>query len=135
MGSSLKWSPHNAPLGVLSDTKVLAKEKRKPSPNPKYWNRDVLKITYLSSIWRNYFPQIAELNWQIFQDKKEDFFDTQKYTHTHAHTRIHTHKLDFSADYGAHSPLFMFEFDSYQVVLCLLCYILPVQEFYFWFKF
>ena len=91
LDSSLTWSPHNAPLGLLSDTKVLAKEKRKPSPNPKYWNRGVLTITYLSSIWRNYFPQIAELNWQIFQDKKEDFFETQKHTHTHTCTHTHSH--------------------------------------------
>ena len=53
------------------------------------------------------------------------------------YTRTHTHSLDFSADYGAHHWLFMFEFDSHQGFLCsLLCYELSLNKlFFFLFKF
>ena len=43
---------------------------------------------------------------------------THTHTHTHTHTDtqthmyMHTHNFDFSVNYGAHTPLFMFEFDS-----------------------
>ena len=58
------------------------------------------------------------MEWQIFQDKKEDSFNA--YT-----VRTHIHNLEFSVDYEVQPPLFMFEFDSYQVLLyLLLCYVL-----------
>lgn len=51
---------------------------------------------------------------------------TQSHTHTYAHTRTHTHAhTDTSPDYGVHPPLF--EFDSHQSLLCLLCYVLLVH--------
>ena len=49
-----------------------------PSPNTKtgvYWQ---------SCLWKNVFPEIAELELKIFQDKKEDSFDA----HTHVRTYI-----------------------------------------------
>ena len=42
---------------------------------------------------------------------------------TPTHARAHIHNSEFFADYGTQSPLFMFEFDSHQALLCLLlCY-------------
>ena len=51
------------------------------------------------------------------------------------HNSRDIHNLVFSDDYGAHTALFMFEFDSQQLLLCLLlCYVLLVQL-YFRFSF
>ena len=75
---------------------------------------------------RNLFPEIAELKWQVFQDKKVDSFDT------HTHARMHIHNLEFSVDYGVQPPLIMLEFDSRQILLCLLlCYVLLAHQLFF----
>ena len=62
----------------------------------------------------------------MFQEKKYESFDTNTHTHTHTHTHTRTH-TDTSPDYGAHPPLFIFEFYSHQSLLCLLCYVLLVH--------
>ena len=54
------------------------------------------------------------MEWQIFQDKKEDPFDA----------RTHLHNLEFSVDYGVQPPLFMSEFGPHQafvVFVVMLC--------------
>ena len=50
----------------------------------------------------------------------------------HTHAGKHIHNLDFSVNYGAQPPPFMFEFDSHQVLLCLLlCYVPLVHQLFF----
>ena len=53
--------------------------------------------------------------------KSTSFSDTR----TYAYAR--THNLDFSADYGECPSLFMFEFDSYLVLLCFSVITLSVS--------
>ena len=74
-----------------------------------------MSLTY-ASISKNLFPEVADMKWQIFQDKKVDSLDT----HTRTHTRTNKDNLDFSTYYGAQTPLFVFEFDSHLVLLRLL---------------
>ena len=57
------------------------------------------------------------------------------HTHTHTHTRTHALNLDFSSNYGEHSPLFMLEFTFYNIMLYLLFYVLLVYQLHFRFKF
>ena len=54
--------------------------------------------------------------------------NTEKgHAHKHTHTHTHTHNLDFFCRLWAHSLLIIFEFDSHQVLQCLLlCYVLLV---------
>ena len=76
-------------------------ERREPSQAQNteagvYWQQ-----TYLASSSKPIFTEIAELECQIFQDKRENSFDQAYYraklshilasTHTHTHTHIHTH--------------------------------------------
>ena len=69
------------------------------------------------------FSEITEVERQTFQGKRNHLIDTQ-HRYTHHTTPHHTHNLDFSADYyGAHPPLFMFEFDSQQVYY-VCCYVM-----------
>ena len=103
-------------------------KRRRPSQAQNAQTGVYWQYTYLASTSKNLFPEVAELKLPIFQDKKDDSFET--------HTCTHKHNLDFSADYGVQPPLFMFEFDSHQVLLrLLLCYVLLVHQLYFRFKF
>ena len=52
-------------------------------PNPKYWKRGALTIDVSCLYFKKYiFPEIAELEWQRFQDKKEDSFVKNARMHT-----------------------------------------------------
>ena len=55
------------------DTKILVGERKgysqaQNSETGVYWQQN-----YLASIIKILFPEIAKLEWQIFQDKKEDW--------------------------------------------------------------
>ena len=100
-----------------------------------------LQPTYLATtvFQKVYFRKWLKCNEKYSRIKKRNHL-TEKHTYAHTQTdtltHTHTHNLDFSANYGVHPPLFMFEFDFHQVLLCLLlCYVLLVHQLYFWFKF
>ena len=110
----------------FQDTKILVRERKVPSQAQE--QGCINKRFILPLFQRKIFPEIAELEWQIFQAKKEDSFDT--------HARTHAQNLEFSADYGVQPQLFMFKFDSHQVLIyLLLCYVILVRQLYFWFQF
>ena len=112
------------------DTKILVGEKS-GIPRLKILKRVYWQYTYLLSIIKSLFPEIAELEWQIVQDKKENSFNA----HTRTHARTHIRNLEFSVDYGAQPLLLMFKSDSHQVLLCLLfCYALLVHQLFFRFE-
>ena len=112
------------PLEVPKTPKILIGKRREPS-QAQNTQRGVYRLyTHYASTSKKLFPEVAELKLPTFQDKKEGSFDTR--------TRTHKHNLDVSADDGAQPPLFMFEFDSHQVLLrLLLCYVLLVHQLYF----
>ena len=60
---------------AFQDTKILVGEWRGLSSAHNtevavYW-----QSIYVASISRNLFPKIANLEWHIFQDEEQDFFD------------------------------------------------------------
>ena len=124
MGSSLIFSPIYIPLDS-EDAKILIGKRRGSSQAQNTQTGMYRRCTYLASTSKNLFPEVAELKLPIFQDKKEDCFDTD----THAQTQFRF----FSQLWGATST---FEFDFHQVLLrLLLCYVLLVHQSYFRFKF
>ena len=127
LGSSLTFSPYIFLLGFPKHQNV-GRGVKVAFASPKYWNRGVLAVGLSCFYFGNLFSAMTELEWQIFQDKKEVSFDTNTYTQTYTRTRAHTHNLDFSVSYGAHhllSTASLFEFDS-KKILCLLCYVVLV---------
>ena len=90
LGSSLTFSPSMFLL-KFPRHQNFGSEKEGVFPSLKYWN--ISNRPILPLFQENLFSEIAELEWQIFQDKKEDSFDTHARTHTrtHAHTHTHTH--------------------------------------------
>ena len=66
--------------------------------------------------------------WNI--DKRLIYFKRMNYR-DNWHNSRDRHNLDFSDIYGAHPALVMFELDSQQAFLCLLCYVLLVYQSYF----
>ena len=121
--------PLHIPLGIPKTPKCWFTKVKVAFPIPKYWNSGVLAVGLSCFYFGNLFSAMTELEWQIFQDKKEVSFDTNTYTQTYTRTRAHTHNLDFSVSYGAHhllSTASLFEFDSKKILLCLLCYVVLV---------
>ena len=121
LGSSLTYNPC---IFLFLNTPEFGRGEEWAFPSQKYWNTSVLTI----DLFCFYFKKF------IFRDNWGGKKNTLTHTFTHRHTTPHhTHNLDLSADYGVHPQLFMFEFDSHQVLSCLLlCY---VHQLYFQFKF
>ena len=95
-------------LLVVPKTLTILQGRKVGLSNPK-----ILKQAYIDN--RTYLVSISKV--LIFSDNW-------------------TYNLDFSVNYRLHPPLLMSEFDSHQVLLCLLwCYILLVHLLYFWFEF
>ena len=144
LGSSLKFSPYIFFLGFPRHQN-FGRRVKVAFPSPKYWHKGLLAVGLSCFYFENFFSEVAKLEWQIFQDKKVASFDTNTYTLTFTRTHAHTHNLDFSVNCGAHPPLStasLFEFDSQQVLLCLLLcsvvlvtVVLLTQQLYFRFKF
>ena len=70
------------------DTKILVGERKgysqaQNSETGVYWQQN-----YLASIIKILFPEIAKLEWRIFQDKKEDSFEAHTCTHAHSQFRV-----------------------------------------------
>ena len=77
-------------------------------PSLEPWNICVLTIHLSNFVSTNYFPDRAELEWQIFQDEVEDSFYT------------HIPNIGFFDNYGTYPSLLVFEFHSYQG--CYICW-------------
>ena len=92
-------------------------------PSLEHWNRDVLRLGLSCFTTRNLFPKLAELEWQIFQNKEGDSFYTQ--------TRTNTHPRKFFSGIMRHNPgCSCFNLIATRVCIVLLCYVLSVQQLY-----
>ena len=126
--SCLTYSPHILLL-CFQNTKISAGERSGPFQSQNTCLASISKVLF-------YYFQ-TQLNWNNKYFKKRNInplihthhTHTHTHTHTHAHKHTHTHThTHTSPDYGAHTPLFIFEFESHQALLCLLlCYVLLVH--------
>ena len=114
------------PLGVPKTAK-FRQGRGGAFRSPNYWNTVVLTIDLPCFYFKNFIFKDSCPEMTYISGSEREFLS---YTHTrtpscaniHTHTHIHTQLdfLDFSANYGAHTPLFIPEFDSHQVLICLL---------------
>ena len=118
--------------------KILAGEGSGSSQTENTETRFYWQWTYLASISKNLCSEITEVEWQIFQGKKKELFDT----HTHLHT-LHTRTLHYTTPHHTTSHTqfrlfcqFLWGAPSTGHVWIwfppgLLCYALLVHQLYF----
>ena len=124
--SCLTYSPHIYGYYVSEGTKISAGYRSGPFQSQNTCLASIPKVLFY------YFQKY--LNWNDKYFKKRNMNPlTQTHTHMHTHKHINTHTYIHTnthththtpPDYGAHPPLFIFEFDPHQSLLCLLCYVL-----------
>ena len=104
--------------------------------NPNYWNTVVLTIDLFCFYFKNFVFRDSWSEMTYISGSERKFLS---YTHTYAlvrkHTQTHIHTqldfLDFSANYGAHTPLFILELTLTR--FCYVCWLL--HQLCFRFKF